>query len=228
MQGPVASVFWIDDALESALRLDGIVTLVDAKNISRQLERGPQTESIGMEAPESKEGTQESGEGNEAAMQLAYADRVLINKVGSGRGVVCSRPMCWCGLLLGSKLPVFIADSVHLRIRLGGSGCSPRLYLSMLLLIRCLPVLHFLRPCIAALPPDRPDLSRYPRGRHGPRARDQRGGGSAILGAIGRRPGLGARHQVLLIGASPADGRPVQAHGVIRVHAVSGGRRPRA
>lgn len=56
--GPIASVFWLDDALESRLRLDGVVTLVDARNISHQLQ-----------------------ETEEAAQQIAYADRVLLNKV---------------------------------------------------------------------------------------------------------------------------------------------------
>ena len=36
--GPIASVFWLDDALDSRLRLDGIVTLVDSYHILRQLE----------------------------------------------------------------------------------------------------------------------------------------------------------------------------------------------
>ena len=56
--GPIASVFWLDDALESRLKLDGIVALVDANNILRQLES-----------------TEEAGQ------QVAYADRILINKM---------------------------------------------------------------------------------------------------------------------------------------------------
>ncbi|GAX14779.1 hypothetical protein FisN_25Lh026 [Fistulifera solaris] len=55
--GPVATTFWLDEALESQLRLDGIVTLVDAKYIEQQLET-----TI------------------EASQQIAYADRILINK----------------------------------------------------------------------------------------------------------------------------------------------------
>ena len=35
--GPVAASFWLDDALESPLRLDGIVTVVDGHNLSKQL-----------------------------------------------------------------------------------------------------------------------------------------------------------------------------------------------
>jgi hypothetical protein len=33
--GPIASMFWLDDALESSVFLDGIVTLVDAKYIGK-------------------------------------------------------------------------------------------------------------------------------------------------------------------------------------------------
>ena len=56
--GPIASVFWLDDALESRLKLDGIVTLVDGRHILEQLEA---TE--------------------EAVRQIAYADRIILNKV---------------------------------------------------------------------------------------------------------------------------------------------------
>ena len=56
--GPIASLFWLDEALESRLRLDGVVTLVDAYNVQRQLE-----------------------DTHEAAQQIAYADRILLNKV---------------------------------------------------------------------------------------------------------------------------------------------------
>mmetsp|Transcript_7893 Transcript_7893/g.8091 ORF Transcript_7893/g.8091 Transcript_7893/m.8091 type:complete len:229 (-) Transcript_7893:380-1066(-) len=35
--GPIVGVFWLDDALESRLRLDGIVCLVDCGNIKMQL-----------------------------------------------------------------------------------------------------------------------------------------------------------------------------------------------
>ena len=56
--GPIATVFWLDEALESRLRLDGIVTLCDARHITQQLQ-----------------------ETHEAAQQLAYADRILLNKI---------------------------------------------------------------------------------------------------------------------------------------------------
>lgn len=35
--GPIASMFWLDKALESKVKLDGVVTVIDAKNIMRNL-----------------------------------------------------------------------------------------------------------------------------------------------------------------------------------------------
>lgn len=67
--GPLAGIFWLDDdaALDSArLYLDGIVTMVDAKNLVRHLE------DVNKQA---------GGEYvNEAEKQIAYADRVIVNK----------------------------------------------------------------------------------------------------------------------------------------------------
>ena len=37
--GPVAAELWVDEALESPVRLDGIVTVVDAQHIAQQLVR---------------------------------------------------------------------------------------------------------------------------------------------------------------------------------------------
>ena len=64
--GPIASVFWLDDALESRLKLDGIVTMVDAKNIIQQLD-------------ETRLDDKGKG-GGEAEQQIAFADRIIINK----------------------------------------------------------------------------------------------------------------------------------------------------
>lgn len=74
----MASVFWLDEALESALRLDSVVTLVDAKNFLRQLHRIP---GEGGGAGSARDEQSAERPKNEAAMQVAYADRVLINKV---------------------------------------------------------------------------------------------------------------------------------------------------
>jgi G3E family GTPase len=56
--GPIASIFWLDAALQSRIRLDGIVTIVDALHIESQLE-----------------------DTFEASQQIAYADRILLNKM---------------------------------------------------------------------------------------------------------------------------------------------------
>uniref|UniRef100_A0A0D6R3G2 CobW/HypB/UreG nucleotide-binding domain-containing protein n=1 Tax=Araucaria cunninghamii TaxID=56994 RepID=A0A0D6R3G2_ARACU len=62
--GPVASLLWLDDELESSVRLDSIITVVDAKNLRVQLSE-----------------QREPGELPEAFLQIAFADVVLLNKV---------------------------------------------------------------------------------------------------------------------------------------------------
>ena len=64
--GPVATSLWTDAELESAICLDSIITVVDAKNILRHLE----IEKTDLKVT------------NEAQQQLAYADLILLNKVG--------------------------------------------------------------------------------------------------------------------------------------------------
>merc|ERR1711972_1171118 len=60
---PVAQTFFADDFVQQHMRLDGILTLVDAKHVIQHLED---------EKPEGVE--------NEAVEQIAFADRVLLNK----------------------------------------------------------------------------------------------------------------------------------------------------
>ncbi|KAJ7553824.1 hypothetical protein O6H91_06G114800 [Diphasiastrum complanatum] len=62
--GPIASLLWIDDQLESAIHLDSIITVVDAKNLWQQLGE-----------------TREAEEITEAHLQIAFADVVILNKV---------------------------------------------------------------------------------------------------------------------------------------------------
>ncbi|XP_073314434.1 uncharacterized protein [Primulina huaijiensis] len=61
---PLASVLWLDDQLESAVRLDSIVTVVDAKNLRYQLKLNKESSSF-----------------PEAYHQIAFADVVILNKV---------------------------------------------------------------------------------------------------------------------------------------------------
>ncbi len=58
--GPVIATFWSDDELGSCLRLDGVVGLVDSLNLESYL-ASPTTAS-------------------DVRMQIAYADRILLNK----------------------------------------------------------------------------------------------------------------------------------------------------
>jgi G3E family GTPase len=55
--GPVAQTFFVDDEISKLLRLDGIVTLVDAKHVVQHLD-----------------------DSNEAKEQVAFADVVILNK----------------------------------------------------------------------------------------------------------------------------------------------------
>ncbi|KAE8023150.1 hypothetical protein FH972_008888 [Carpinus fangiana] len=61
---PLASVLWLDDQLESAVRLDSIITVVDAKNLRFQLNERKASSSF-----------------PEAFLQIAFADVVILNKV---------------------------------------------------------------------------------------------------------------------------------------------------
>lgn len=80
--GPVASIFWLDKALESRIRLDGIVTCVDARNISFQLESTSSSFTpVVANAHHSMLVDGGSGGGDEAARQIAFADRIIVNKV---------------------------------------------------------------------------------------------------------------------------------------------------
>ncbi|KAF8103861.1 hypothetical protein N665_0183s0037 [Sinapis alba] len=61
---PLASILWLDDQLESEVKLDCIVTVVDAKNLRFQLNERRDSSSF-----------------PEAFNQIAFADTVIMNKV---------------------------------------------------------------------------------------------------------------------------------------------------
>ena len=61
---PVAQTFFVDERVTNRYKLDGIITVVDAKHIIPRIEE---------EKPEDVE--------NEAVEQLAFADRILLNKI---------------------------------------------------------------------------------------------------------------------------------------------------
>ncbi|GLB06744.1 COBW domain-containing protein 1 [Aspergillus tubingensis] len=84
--GNIAPVFWVDDNLGSSIYLDGIVTLVDAKNILHLLDEPTPEETV------SSHGTAESETNSNhththtgpvlsmAHMQISHADVIIINK----------------------------------------------------------------------------------------------------------------------------------------------------
>ncbi len=60
---PIIQTFILDQSTSDNMNLDGVVTLVDAKHVEQHLD-------------EKKEG----GSVNEALEQIAYADRIILNK----------------------------------------------------------------------------------------------------------------------------------------------------
>ena len=60
----MAQTFFVEQSIQKFARLDGIITLVDAKHIEQHLDE---------EKPEGAE--------NEAIEQVAFADRIILNKI---------------------------------------------------------------------------------------------------------------------------------------------------
>jgi G3E family GTPase len=79
--GNIAPLFWLDDGLGSSIFLDGIVTLVDAKNVLKSLNEGYGDEKKLVETEEDEHGHDEHGPLlTTAHLQISHADVVLINK----------------------------------------------------------------------------------------------------------------------------------------------------
>lgn len=70
--GNIAPLFWVDDGLGSTIYLDGIITLVDAKNILLSLNEKP----IEAQSEDDTEGPLMTT----AHLQISHADVVIINK----------------------------------------------------------------------------------------------------------------------------------------------------
>jgi G3E family GTPase len=74
--GNIAPMFWLDDGLGSTIFLDGIVTLVDAKNVLKSLDEG-----YGDENKKEGKGHDEHGPLlTTAHLQISHADVIIINK----------------------------------------------------------------------------------------------------------------------------------------------------
>lgn len=82
--GNLAPLFWVDDGLGSSIYLDGIVTLVDAKNILPSLDEPAASETIADD--DDAYGGDGEGRGHggphltTAHMQISHADVVIVNK----------------------------------------------------------------------------------------------------------------------------------------------------
>jgi G3E family GTPase len=59
--GPIISSFWTDEGIGSAIRIDGVICVVDCLNIRTYL-NSPDIE-------------------HEVTQQICYADRILLNKI---------------------------------------------------------------------------------------------------------------------------------------------------
>ena len=77
--GNIAPLFWLDDGLGSSIFLDGIVTLVDAKNVLKSLDEGYGDEN----RPNDEEHKDHDEHGpllTTAHLQISHADVILVNK----------------------------------------------------------------------------------------------------------------------------------------------------
>lgn len=73
--GNLAPLFWVDEGLGSSIYLDGIVTLVDVKNILKSLDE-PVPETIQHDGETSHQGP----EMTTAHLQISHADVIVLNK----------------------------------------------------------------------------------------------------------------------------------------------------
>lgn len=76
---PIIQTFFLEEELSEGLRLDGVVTVTDAKHVARHFE---------AQKPD--------GVVNEAVEQIAFADRIIVNKVGVHGGCLhadCPAPL---------------------------------------------------------------------------------------------------------------------------------------
>ncbi|KAF1830734.1 COBW domain-containing protein 1 [Decorospora gaudefroyi] len=77
--GNIAPMFWLDDGLGSSIFLDGIVTLVDAKNVLKSLDEGLGDEEK-IEERKKEEHDEHGPLLTTAHLQISHADVVIVNK----------------------------------------------------------------------------------------------------------------------------------------------------
>ncbi|OJJ01486.1 hypothetical protein ASPVEDRAFT_41070 [Aspergillus versicolor CBS 583.65] len=81
--GNIAPIFWVDDNLGSSIYLDGIVTLVDAKNILHLLDEPTPEETVPVSDEPKHDHDHDHGSGpvlSMAHMQISHADVIILNK----------------------------------------------------------------------------------------------------------------------------------------------------
>jgi G3E family GTPase len=74
--GNIAPLFWVDEGLGSTIYLDGIVTLVDAKNLLHSLDKPVGDEAVKVDGDHHHAGPILST----AHLQISHADVIVINK----------------------------------------------------------------------------------------------------------------------------------------------------
>jgi G3E family GTPase len=74
--GNIAPLFWVDDGLGSTIYLDGIVTLVDARNIVQSLEE----KVAGSDDATSRADEHGGPHLTTAHLQISHADVIILNK----------------------------------------------------------------------------------------------------------------------------------------------------
>jgi G3E family GTPase len=82
--GNIAPIFWVDDNLGSSIYLDGIVTLVDAKNILHLLDEPTPEETVPESTPSQDHDHDHEHTGpalSMAHMQISHADVIILNKM---------------------------------------------------------------------------------------------------------------------------------------------------
>ena len=77
--GNIAPMFWMDEGLNSSIYLDGIVTVVDAKNVLKSLDEPTQEELPELEH-EHHQHDPSSPLMSTAHLQISHADVILLNK----------------------------------------------------------------------------------------------------------------------------------------------------
>lgn len=73
--GNLAPIFWVDDGLGSSIYLDGIVTVIDAKNLAKTLDT-PSQDTLSQ----GKDQNRQTPVLTTAHLQISYADVIIINK----------------------------------------------------------------------------------------------------------------------------------------------------